>query len=241
MSVFILRTGTRIIRFSALLSRAVFGNDRPLVVSNRVWIDVGAHRGETTFEYARTHPEVIVYAFEPDISVASHRYALLRNFIVIAMAVSDRDGFSEFNVNSNDMTSSLLPLDAETVPRYRGAEGIRTLRRVMVPTIRLDTFLNQAGITRVEYLKVDAQGHDLEVLRSLGDRISDVASLRVEVSTSNPPMYRGANNGAEDVIAFMLSQGFEVTENVPQGQEANLTFRQRATPDLDPCVAKAKR
>ncbi len=231
VSVFILRVGTRLIRFSTLLtrfwSRHRESQKRP---GTRVWIDVGAHRGETTFEQARSNPDLIVYAFEPDVSVASHRYALLDNFIVIPMAVSDRDGFRQFHVNSNDRTSSLLPLDHNAMQGWRGVSKLRTVQRLTVPTIRLDSFLNAMRIESVEYLKIDAQGHDLEVVRSLGDRIGDVAELRVEACATAQPMYSGAHNSVNNIIAFMQAQGFELLENSPEtlGQEANLVFRQRS-------------
>jgi len=228
--VFILRAGTRLIRLSTFLTRFWLRHGgsqrRP---GTRVWIDVGAHRGETTFEQARSNPDLVVYAFEPDVSIASHRYALLDNFIVIPMAVSDRDGFREFHLNSNDRTSSLLPLDHNAMQGWRGVSNLHTVQRLTVPTIRLDTFLSAMRIESVEYLKIDAQGHDLEVIRSLGNRIRDVAELRVEACAAAQPMYSGAHNSVNNIIAFMQGQGFELSENSPEtlGQEANLAFRQQ--------------
>ena len=146
------------------------------------------------------------------------------------MAVSDRDGFRQFHVNSNDRTSSLLPLDHNAMQGWRGVSKLRTVQRLTVPTIRLDSFLNAMRIESVEYLKIDAQGHDLEVVRSLGDRIGDVAELRVEACATAQPMYSGAHNSVNNIIAFMQAQGFELLENSPEtlGQEANLVFRQRS-------------
>jgi len=237
ISVFILRVGTRFIRFSTYLARLVFAApDRDRLKATRVWIDVGAHRGETTFEHARTNRDIVVYAFEPDISVASHRYALLDNFIVIAMAVSDVDGFREFHINSNDRTSSLLPFDRNAMQSWPGVGNLKTARRVTVPSIRLDTFLNATGIQKVEYLKIDAQGHDLEVLQSLGSRIKQVETLKVEACAARRSIYSGAHNGADDIIAFMGSQGFEMVEDTSEtaGQEVNLVFRPYAIQKCEP-------
>jgi len=230
LSVFILRVGTRLIRLSTFLNRSwLRPRWRPKGSATRVWIDVGAHRGETTFEHARSNPDLVVYAFEPDVSVASHRYALLDNFVVVPMAVSDCDGFRKFHLHSNGRTSSLLALDHNAVKGWRGVTNLRTVRCVTAPTIRLDTFLEKMQIESVEYLKIDAQGHDMEVIRSLGERIRDVAQLRVEACAVARPMYSGAHNKIDEIIAFLHEHGFELLENLPEtlGQEANLVFRRQ--------------
>jgi FkbM family methyltransferase len=195
--------------------------------ARRVWIDVGAHRGETTFDQALRDPSVVVYAFEPDVAVATHRYGLLENFVLIPMAVSIADGFREFHVNSNDRTSSLLELNREAVHTWRGAASLTAVRQVLVPTIRLDSFLRMMKIAKVDYLKIDAQGHDLEVVESLGDRIQDVAELKIEACAASDPMYLGSRNRVEEVAAFLRKSGFVLTESLPEsfGQERNLVFR----------------
>ncbi len=232
ISWFLLKVGTRLIRFSAFLMHA-FGSarGRPASGKRRIWIDVGAHRGETTFESARRDPNLLVYAFEPDVAVAAHRYGLLPNFVVLPLAVSDRDGFREFHVSSNDATSSLLAFDPERLKQWRGGGRIKTVRRVQVPTIRLDTFLDVMGIARVDYLKIDAQGHDLEVLLSLGDRIRDVAELKVEACAIARPLYHDAHNQTATVTEFLQRHGFVLAESLPESlaQERNLLFRRAPT------------
>jgi len=228
--------GTRFIRFSTYLTRRAYpaaGKKRG--AASRVWIDVGAHRGETTFEKARKNPDIVVYAFEPDVSVASHRFALLDNFRVIAMAASIVDGLGEFHINSDDRTSSLLQLDQESVQTWYGAPGkLKSAQAVTVPTIRLDTFLKIAGIQKVEYLKIDAQGHDFEVLQSLGVRIKDVDTIQVEALVAARSMYIDAHNQVAEVKSFMENQGFGLTENSDEtfGREANLVFRRKAVQEL---------
>lgn len=230
----VLKIGTRLIRGAAALMRYASRRQSPNHVPTRVWIDVGAHRGETTFNYARDYPDLTVYAFEPDVSVASHRYSLLSNFVVLPMAVSEMNGFREFNINNDDQTSSLLTLDEAGMKKWPGTQGLRTVRNVIVPTVRLDTFMEALAIQSVEYLKIDAQGHDLAVLRSLGDRFRDVEMIRVETSVTDSQMYAGAQNRAEEVRDFMSSKGFELVEDATQsfGQERNLLFR--STQSMEP-------
>jgi FkbM family methyltransferase len=226
LSDLVLKAGTRVIRGAASMMRKTTDIKRRDVVPGRIWIDVGAHRGETTFHHARENPDLVVYAFEPDVAIASHRYSLLPNFIVVPMAVSEVDGLLEFNINSNPRTSSLLPLDEDVLKTWQGAEGIRTVRKVLVPAIRLDTFLDSLAVESVEYLKIDAQGHDLEVVRSLGKRLHDVARIRLEACAAGISLYVGAHNRATDVVTYMTGNGFELVEDEPEsrGQERNMVF-----------------
>lgn len=225
----ILRVGTRFIRFSTFLTRGLVSRETTSTPVRGVWIDVGAHRGETTFEPARHNPGLVVYAFEPDLNVAFHRYRLLPNFIMIPMAVSDRDGFREFNVNSNPRTSSLLSLDEAGLRQWRGAKGLKTRDRVLVPTVRLDTFLDAMAIPKLDYLKIDAQGHDFEVLCSLGERLKDVREIRLEACASTS-IYREAHNDVGATVAYMCSHGFDLVQSLSEsaGQERNLVFRKMA-------------
>jgi len=58
----------------------------------------------------------------------------------------------------------------------------------------------------VEYVKVDAQGFDLEVVRSLGAYLPLTANVEVEVALGTP-LYAGAA-GPREVDAFMAASGF---------------------------------
>jgi len=193
---------------------------------NEIWVDVGAHRGEKTFEKAQSDPGIMVYAFEPDPRVICERAGILSNFIAMPMAVTISNGVSRFYVGSDSATSSLFPFHEEGVKKWKGGGDLRTVEEVYVPTIRLDTFLDYMRIGRVDCLKVDAQGSDLDVLMSAGDRIRDVRKIVVEVYLTPLPVYEGGRNSRQVVVDFLTEQGFELkgAEKQTHGQEENLTF-----------------
>ncbi len=194
----------------------------------RVWIDVGAHEGETTIRFAAARPDLIVYGFEPNLAVASRTMGRLRNFVMLPMAVSPKDGIAEFKLSAFDASSSLLDMDQSVAAKWIGEKGqLDVVDRFQVPTIRLDTFMNRMGIKHVNFLKVDAQGADLDVIRSAGDRLADIDRITLEV-TKAEQLYQGAAD-PETVLAFMNEHGFELVRRDEQtfGQEENLTFVRR--------------
>ena len=203
---------------------------RGLAGRRRIWIDVGAHLGESTFRPASDDPYLTVYAFEPILSLAAQTMGRLPNFVMLPMAVHETEGMRAFYVNAMDATSSLLPCDEEGRARWKGGEFYRTVRTLQVPVIRLDTFMNEAGIPEVDYLKIDAQGADLSVVRSAGARLRDIRRIMLEVAITPLLPYQGAE-GKEATVRFLQAQGFDLLQAQRQShdQEENLTFERRAS------------
>ena len=192
---------------------------------DEIWIDVGAHHGEISLGQALSNPNLTVYAFEPNLAAVSKLMGRAPNMLVIPMAVAETDGCADFHVSHFEEASSLLPMREEGLRSWIGAEPLKLAHTVKVPTIRLDTFMGITGIQKVDYLKIDAQGADLAVLKSAGSRLPDIRKITLEVAVSREPLY--LNSASKDeVLRFANSAGFELvrSEKQSQGQEENLTF-----------------
>jgi FkbM family methyltransferase len=192
---------------------------------SRIWIDVGAHEGETTLPFAAANPWLIVYAFEPNPAAAVRAMGRLRNFVVLPFAIAESDGIMELNLTAYEQASSLLPVDSEAASHWIEGDKLAVVGHVKVPTMRLDTFMDSMGLRHVDFLKVDAQGADFQVVRSAGRRLADIDRIQLEVSTLAERPYRGSH-GREEVVAYMAERGFRLfgAEEQSHGQESNLTF-----------------
>jgi FkbM family methyltransferase len=190
-----------------------------------IWIDVGAHRGETSLRWAERNPGLKIYALEPNLSVAVTLMSRAPNYFVIPMAVAETDGFARFYVNAFEAASSMLPLNRRALDSWIGGEELEVDSVTNVPTIRLDTLMSLAGIHKVDYLKVDTQGMDLAVVRSAGTRLRDVAKVTLEVDVKEVRLYTGAPS-KDEIVSFLNEAGFYLAsaENQTHGQEENLTF-----------------
>jgi len=171
-----------------------------------VWLDVGAHLGETTFESAAQHPDLTVYAFEPNLKLAGQRFDLLSNYIVVPMAVSEQNGFGGFHANTHP--AALKPKAEVTVPRTR-----------------LDSFLATLGISRVDFLEIDTQGVDLSVVRSAGAQLAHIRKIKLEVAVTPTPLHPEAAS-KEEVVRYLAGEGFALVGEQPQThrQEEILVF-----------------
>lgn len=189
------------------------------------WIDVGAHCGETSLRWAERNPGLKIYALEPNLSAAVKLMSRAANYFVVPMAVSETDGFASFYVNAFEAASSLLPLNKRALDSWIGGESLEANSVISVPTIRLDTFMALTGIQKVDYLKIDAQGMDLAVLKSAGSRLRDVAKVTLEVDIKEVRLYSGAPS-KDEIVAFLDEAGFALVgvEKQSHDQEENLTF-----------------
>lgn len=194
-------------------------------------IDVGANVGSISIPWLKDKDSV-VYAFEPDPRVFSklkNNVGSNERYHCINKAVSTQDGSSIFYLSVDPATSSLLPYTEQGLRKWVCPKGkkLAVESTVSVETIRLDTFLSRSGIEEVDLLKVDAQGHDLEVIRSAGGKISQIRSVILEVQiTPDFELYRNSSKMG-DVLSYMAQNGFELIkeENNTEGQEVNCYFR----------------
>lgn len=191
------------------------------------WIDVGAHYGETTLPVASENPGLKVYALEPNLTAVAKLIGRAPNYFVLPIAVSERDGHADFHLNSFDSASSLLPMDESVRRSWTGGDVLKEEEVTVVPTARLDTIMRLLEIAVVDYLKIDAQGADLAVIKSAGARLRDIRKITLEVSVTPRPLYSGAAM-KEEVVDFLKSAGYSLTriEDQSHDQEQNLTFIQ---------------
>lgn len=211
-------------RFGRWLRRA--GNRLPINHGLRgVWVDVGAHVGEETLKQALENPELKVYAFEPNLSAAVKLMGRAANYFVLPMAVAETEGTAELHVNAFQAASSLLPINEGTRQSWIGGGELKVESKVIVPTIRLDTFMRLMKIEKVDFLKIDTQGMDLSVVRSAGERLSDIEKITLEVDVTPQRLYSGAPS-KDEVVAFLNQAGFSLfaIESQSHGQEENVTF-----------------
>jgi FkbM family methyltransferase len=206
-----------------LLQRGFVCVPRP-TKAEKIWIDVGAHLGEGTLEAAISDPRLLVFAFEPNWILARQIMSRAANFVVLPMAVSDTDGLADFFINSSDGSSSLVRMEAPGLAHWNDLD-LTVQATVPVPTIRLDTLMKLCDLSSIDYLKVDAEGVDLRVVQSAGNRLKDIRKIKVEVDTAPARLYQGAPT-RDEVGTFMLNQGFKLfeTETQNDGRQQNLTF-----------------
>ena len=202
-------------------------------------IEVGANQGTDTDRFVEQYDRV--FAFEPIHELYAklcEKYKFNSQVHIFPFAIDIENSFKKFNVSIGyDWgSSSLFEFDYENlrggnwVPDdpdfYRG--DMETNHSYLVPTITLYDFITLYNINKIDYLHIDAQGNDINVLRSLKNKINLVQSGVIEVSCGLE-IYLGTQNRVEDAIPFLNENGFSITDSFTQteGHEINLFFKKK--------------
>lgn len=183
-----------------------------------IFIDVGANDGTWGIKYAEARPEATVLAFEPVPHLVEQiraRTKHLTNYFLFPIAIDSEPGRADFVVTAgNAGCSSLLPLrPQEELERvWVNRPDIKEVDRVKVEVARLDTILAEHGLENetIEFLHIDAQGKDWEVLKSLGDGLAKVVRGECEVALSaDRSIYAGQEATVETVVPWLRARGFK--------------------------------
>lgn len=167
--------------------------------SVRTVVDGGAYRGVTVLRSHELFRAATIHAFEPQ----QESFERLRSTVgqldrvrLHAMALSDTNGEHAFFVNETAYTSSLLP--ART-------SAMREVDRRTVPVRTLDTVMAEVGVSTVDVIKLDLQGHELAALRGAEHTLASCRALLVEVNFRQ--RYEGACS-FEELAGFLGQRDF---------------------------------
>lgn len=197
----------------------------------KIAFDVGACTGESLHKFKDYD---IIYAFEPD--WWSYEKLLINtkdfsNIKTYKIGISDIDGKSILNRHDHYMFSSFLELDINGVftkicsDINYGFNNI--LERNEIQTIRLDTFMIENNINHIDLLKIDTQGYDFKVIKSLGKFITNVKKIELEIQLTS--LYLNSPT-KEEIVNFMIENNFTMTESTTdygtyrENNEQDLTF-----------------
>jgi FkbM family methyltransferase len=156
-----------------------------------VVIDGGAHHGSFSHQAATHYPAATIHAFEP---TPTTYHTLSRNTRTVARvqtheaALGSESGDATLYANASPLTNSLYLSASANEQYFAGLVAPVSSHRVKV--VSLEDFCREKGCSRIDLVKLDLQGHELEAIRGLGSLLSTVQLVFLEVQFL--PLYEGA-------------------------------------------------
>ncbi len=143
--------------------------------------DIGSNIGDYVIELMRLHSNLTVVAFEPSataFNALTKRFLEDKRIALENVALGNSEGetilFADFP-GSGLGSLTLRNLDFIDV-------GFAHVEEIQISTG--SSFLNKYG--RVpDFIKIDVEGHEIEVLRGFGERLSDVSLIQFEFGGCN--------------------------------------------------------
>jgi FkbM family methyltransferase len=194
--------------------------------------DVGANIGWFTWQFSRVYPDSHYYLFEPVAPIALEMHANLERLGI-------RDVL-DIHIHELALGSAPGQALATSIPNctinhiVKPCEDISLLTPSgNIPTGIIcvdtgDTFCELNGIRKIDYLKIDCEGHDIEVLRGFSGMLSSGKVMFVQVECK----LGGTNE-------FSIGCSFEEVDTMLHGMGyCSFRFINQASNFL-PCLSRA--
>jgi len=164
--------------------------------------DVGAHAGRMATAFTRHFPTAAIYAFEP---VTAAFQALENN-------VEKFPRIRPFNLALGRRAGQAYMTQKRASPSNRIVDPPSIFERSKVenvPVVSGDAFSAEHGIESIGFLKIDAEGHDLDVLIGFQRMLSE---SRIDLAEAEVGMYPGNPRHVpfEAVKAFLEPMGYRI-------------------------------
>jgi FkbM family methyltransferase len=184
---------------------------------DEVIIEIGTNVGNDT-ERLSTYGYPII-TFEPSpvlYPLCVERFKNNPNILVLPFAIDVEESVKSFNVSEQgdkgygslyDFHSNLLNTALIKYSEF----SIPFSYKQKVLTMRMDTFVNLWKIKTVKYLWIDAQGNDLNCLKSFGKELGRVESGQLECTYKIPLYNNTDSNNHEDARKYLTENGFDVS------------------------------
>jgi FkbM family methyltransferase len=162
--------------------------------------DVGANTGQTydSFRWAGFKGPICSFEPNPEMFQRLQRKPGF-SWQHLPYALSSQSGQAKFHIADNDNASSLqTPL----------GNTIQIVNEIAVTTCRLDELWSKQGFSaKNAFLKIDAEGHDLEVIKGASGVFDRISLIMAEIAPL--PRFKG-EPPLHEVLNFMEKIGFLV-------------------------------
>lgn len=123
----------------------------------------------------------------------------------VAAALGASPGPATLYLTREPACSSLYPPDPELIETRKKLECTALVSTTRVDLTTLDAWAAEAGVHRVDLIKLDTQGSELDILRGAQRLLGSVRVLEIEVELN--PVYQGQPLFG-DVDRFLREHGF---------------------------------
>jgi FkbM family methyltransferase len=191
-------------------SYAEFVRKRPDLFQGGDVLDVGANIGYTASLFARALPlGASVYAFEPEpwnfqlLTMTATKVGKRGRIVPVRAAVGAEDSSVELWLN----------------PMHPGDHRVRTDQfeaqvhgqpTVTVPLVKIDTFVQNRGLTNIPFVKIDVQGFELAVCLGMEATLATHPELALGVEYA-PDAIEALGFRPLDLLNWFWKRGYQIS------------------------------
>ncbi len=188
-------------------------------VNISTWLDIGSHKGLYTDLIKDNFNMKKGYLFEPQKNIykfLKNKYKNNRKINTYNFAVSDSKKLKKIYINKHDLTSSLTEINENNVYLklkailFGGSIKEMITNKYNIQTIKLSNFLKKKKIKVVDLIKIDTEGHELNVLIGIEKKIRIIKYILIEFH--NNKIYQNYNS--YKVHRYLIKNNFELKKKI---------------------------
>lgn len=103
--------------------------------------------------------------------------------------------------------SSYLEPETETISFYRRQKWFEVVETFKIPTLTLLDFCQSTNSPKPDFLKIDVEGMELEIIQGMGHLLDNVLGMRIEV---NYLSHRKQQPKFGKIISILENEGFRI-------------------------------
>jgi len=184
--------------------------------------NVGSRKIDSNDDYATQSwgvfaPNLCIYGFDADSATCEEANADLLNRDIdwvekhVPVALNDTIGETTLYVTKHPMCSSLYAPNEELLSRFNGLSELASLdHTTRIETTTLDVYSESHNLLPIDFLQIDVQGADLDVLKG-ATSVVDKSTLAVQIEVEFEELYCGQPLFS-DIDAYMRERGFKLFE-----------------------------
>ena len=164
------------------------------------FVDVGSHKGKYFDLFDKNYKIKKTLLIEPQkqyFHYLKKKYKGFNSVKIFDCAISNKNGTTLFYINHHDLTSSLNTLNHKNVflkikSRLFGVELKNMIKKkVKVKINTLNNILKRFKIKQFDLVKIDTEGHELQVLQGIGKTMKKIKIFLIEFRNDN--VYKNYN------------------------------------------------
>ena len=160
-----------------------------------IFFDIGSHKGLYTDLITKNFKVKKIVMVEPQKNIfkfIKNKYLKKKEVKIYNLALSDKKKKQTLYINKHDLTSSLTQIDKKNsylnikAKLFGGTINDLIRNKYMVNSCKLSDIIKKDSINKIDLLKVDTEGHELQVLRGAGSFLKEkVNFILIEIHNSN--------------------------------------------------------
>ena len=159
-------------------------------------------------------PRLTIYGFDADpeaCDAANQQFEAKKadwNEFHLPVAIAEKSETATLYITQHPMCSSLYPPNEAFLKKFASLSVMALERTTQVETVSLDEFCASEEIHSIDFLQIDVQGADLQVLKGAKNLLSK-SVLAIQVEVEYAPLYVGQPLFA-DIDRYLREQGFSL-------------------------------